>query len=90
MTPERDGFHWLQHRIESTPQPVQWIAEIDAWASGAAYPPESVVELGWRYLGPCLLPAKHAARVAEAKREGMREAAEIDAFVAELIDRRDA
>lgn len=72
---ERDGWHWLHHRIESKPQPVEWVAEIDAWASGAAYSPEGVVELGWRYRGPCLTPAEVAAREAAARREGIEAAA---------------
>ena len=75
QNPERDGWHWLHHRIESTPQPVRWIAEIDAWASDAAYSPEGVIELGWRYRGPCLTPAEVAAREAAARREGIEAAA---------------
>lgn len=62
--PERDGWHWLQFN-DDRPIPLAWIAEIDAWASGAAYTPEGVVELGWRYRGPCLTPAEVSDTLAE-------------------------
>lgn len=79
LEPQRDGWHWLQFN-DDRPIPTAWIAEIDAWASGAAYSPEGVVELGFRYVAPCLTPAEVAARVAAARREGVEAAlAAVDA-----------
>lgn len=86
LNPERDGWHWLQHRIESKPVPHVWVAEIEAWSSGAAYSPEGVVELGWRYLGPCLTPAEVTALVVAARREEREAcASEADKVASGLI-----
>jgi hypothetical protein len=68
QSPERDGWHWLQFG-DDRPIATAWVAELNAWASGAAYSPDGVVELGFRYIGPCLLPSEVAAQVEAARRE---------------------
>ncbi len=81
LNPERDGWHWLHHPEDLRPIATPWVAEISAWCSGAAYSPQGVVELGFRYLGPCLTPAEVAALGKAWRRDGMEEAAKIaDAF----------
>jgi hypothetical protein len=69
---ERNGWHWLGD--DRNPQPVLWLAEFASWADGTMHSPQSVVGLGFRYLGPCLLPSEVAARV-EAERRDERDAA---------------
>jgi hypothetical protein len=71
QNPERDGWHWLGD--DRRPQPVLWLAEFASWADGTMHSPQSVVGLGFRYLGPCLLPSEVAAQV-EAARRDEREA----------------
>lgn len=74
LNPERNGWHWLQHPEDLRPMVTGWDAELQGWPSGALYSPQGVVDLGFRYLGPALLPAEVAAREAAAA-EAMREAA---------------
>lgn len=73
--PERDGWHWLHHPEDLRPVVQPWSAEHGAWISGAMHSPRGVVDLGFCYLGPALLPAEVAAREAAAA-EAMREACE--------------
>lgn len=78
LNSERDGWHFLHHPEDLRPCVVAWDASIAAWCSGAAHSPHGVVELGYRYLGPCHTPAEVSALVAAARREGAaaeREAA---------------
>lgn len=72
--PEQDGWHWLHHPEDLRPVVQPWSAEHGAWGSGALHSPQGVVDLGFRYLGPALLPAEVADREAAAA-EAMREAA---------------
>jgi hypothetical protein len=72
---ERDGWHWLGD--DRNPQPVLWLAEFASWADGTMHSPQSVVGLGFRYLGPCLLPSEVAARLEAARREEREENAEL-------------
>lgn len=71
MNPERDGWHWLDECAR------EWSAIDQAWLDHAGDPIFMVPYERFRYFGPCLTPAEAAARVAEARREGMREAAGI-------------
>jgi hypothetical protein len=73
--PELDGVHWLQFG-DDRPIATAWVAELVAWASGAAYSPDGVVELGFRYIGPCLLPSEVAAQVEAARRDEREACAE--------------
>lgn len=69
QNPERDGWHWLHHPEDIRPIVQPWDAEYASWISGAMYSPQGVVDLGFRYLGPALLPAEVAAREAAAAEE---------------------
>lgn len=70
---ERDGWHWLHHPEDLRHVPTPWDAAHAAWCSGGMHSPQGVVDLGYRYLGPCLTPAEVAAREAAAAL-AMREA----------------
>ncbi len=73
-SPERDGWHWLHHPEDLRPMVTPWNAELQGWPSGALHSPQGVVDLGFRYLGPCLTPAEVAAALAQAERRGMDRA----------------
>lgn len=80
LNPERDGWHFLHHPEDLRPVPTPWDAAHAAWCSGGMHSPRGVIDLGYRYLGPCQTPAEVAALVAAARREGaeaMREAAAV-------------
>jgi hypothetical protein len=72
LNPERDGWHWfvrgdfyslaLWHRGHFTFQ------DTTAW-------PEEFSQLDMAYVGPCLTPAEMEARVKEARRHALEEAA---------------
>lgn len=70
--PERDGWHWLHHPEDLRPMVQPWNAELGGWVSGALRSPQGVVDLGFRYLGPALLPTEVAAREAAAAAEAGR------------------
>jgi hypothetical protein len=73
---ERDGCHWLLG-WNNTPFVAEWDAASADWSwAGGDESCVGVVAAGWRYLGPCLTPAEVEARVAEARREALEEAAE--------------
>jgi hypothetical protein len=81
LHPERDGVHWLLSAPQLTPRfpsGMAWVASWNAWKVGnGRVSPEAIAANGWVYQARCLTPAEVAARVAEARREGMREAAAI-------------
>lgn len=84
QNPERDGWHWLHHPEDLRPMVQPWNAELGGWVSGALHSPQGVVDLGFRYLGPALLPTEVATQIEQARRQGaeaMREAA------ARVVDR---
>jgi hypothetical protein len=82
MNPERSRWHWLLWHGNEHPTPVEWTAgKVPVWDTGARFVSPEEMARHRSYLGPCLTPAEVAARVAEAKREGMREAAGIAARV---------
>lgn len=79
LHPERDGWHWLHHPEDLRPMVTGWQAELHGWPSGGLHSPQVIVDLGYRYLGPALLPAEVAALVAEARAKALEEAAaEVD------------
>jgi hypothetical protein len=81
--PERDGWHWLGD--DRNPQPVLWLAEFASWTDGTMHSPQSVVGLGFCYIGPCLLPSEVAAQIEAARREGIAAAAtELRAIAARM------
>jgi len=72
LNPERDGWHWLKHPEDLRPCPVGWDAMHSAWCGGGMHSSRGIIELGYTYLGPLILPADHAAAVeaaAQAERE---------------------
>jgi hypothetical protein len=77
--PDADGWHWLlvAHGI-GHPFPMLWAADGRMWDAGdAGWAHYEDIATRWRYLGPCLTPADHAAAVQaerEAAAEAMREA----------------
>lgn len=78
--PERDGWHWLHHAEDLRPCPTPWDADHAAWCSGGMHSPRGVVDLGYRYLGPCLTPAEVAAQRDAAWRAGVGAAAGVAAL----------
>ena len=54
LHPERDGWHFLHHPEDLRPAPIPWDAAHQAWCSGGMHSPQGVLDLGYRYLGPCL------------------------------------
>lgn len=100
LHPERDGRHWLHHPEDIRPIVQPWDAEHASWISGAMHSPQGVVDLGFRYLGPCLLPEEVAAREAAAAAEEREACALIavergawasnDADAESLVDRLEA
>lgn len=88
--PERDGWHWLHHPEDLRPCPAPWDAAHAAWCGGGMHSPQGVVDLGYHYLGPALLPAEVAAREAAAERRGIgRAAALVAAFRANVQNELD-
>jgi len=67
--PDADGWHWLlvAHGI-GHPFPMLWAADGRMWDAGdAGWAHYEDIATRWRYLGPCLTPADHAA-AAQAER----------------------
>lgn len=82
--PERTRPHelWnLPHNGGLGPTFWTWDADGQFWTLGFYMKHPEGAAAAWRYVGPCLTPAEVAARVAEAKADGMREAAGIAAQV---------
>ena len=69
---ERDGWHWVLPQGWTTPFVAQWINGANMWVgNGSQILWRTAAKRGWRYIGPCSTPAKVAARVAAARREGI-------------------
>ena len=89
LNPERDGWHWVKPKIspkggiqlidESAPRPMPWnivspLSHEPAW-NGVMEPKHA--DDAWQYIGPCLTPAEVDARVKQARRDALEEAARI-------------
>jgi hypothetical protein len=82
LNPERDGWHWLVrgdfyslalwHRGHFTFQ------DTTAW-------PEEFSQLDMTYAGPCLTPAEVEARVQQAGRDALQEAAQLARHYATIV-----
>ena len=82
LNPEREGWHWVQRADKGfvpSPRIILWT---DDWTSGqfswdAIGYSDDERKLGrdFRYLGPVLTPAEVEARVQQARRDAMEEAA---------------
>jgi len=76
LNPERDGWHWgerdggLEPRFWSSGQ-QSWAGARNSWIT-----PKMLAAL-FDYAGPCFTPAEVDARVSQAKREALEEAARV-------------
>lgn len=79
LNPERDGWHWVQ-APHAKPEIVLWLSRTERWLGhGYKVRPPTLINRGYRYLGPCLTPAEVAAQVAaavEAEREACGKVAD--------------
>jgi|688.fasta_scaffold286485_2 hypothetical protein len=85
LNPERDGWHWRRScNVGRQPVARYWCAPEKVWQDG----PTTYVTIGIAsqdyYLGPALTPAEVDARIKEARREALEEAARV---AEELIGR---
>ena len=76
LNPERSGWHWVHHPEDLRAFPCAWDSDHAAWCSGGMHSPQGLLDLGYRYAGPCLTPAEHAAALADARAEALEEAAD--------------
>jgi hypothetical protein len=89
LNPEQDGWHWVKPKIspkggiqlidESAPRPMPWnivspLSHEPAW-NGVMEPKHA--DNAWQYIGPCLTPAEVDARVKQARRDALEEAASL-------------
>jgi hypothetical protein len=84
LNPERDQFHWLIRKNGQCPEAWRWDPDADgcgtecsgAWAESEGDGQPEDMGKWYRYLGPCLTPAEVDARVKQAKRDALEEAAQ--------------
>lgn len=74
FNPERDGWHWLKHPEDLHPVMMGWISELQGWSFGRRHSPKGIVDMGYQYLGSTLLPAEVAAKIEQARRDGIEAA----------------
>ena len=84
LNPEQSGWHWVQRVDKGFVQSPRIILWTDDWTSGqfswdAIGYSDDERKLGrdFRYLGPALTPAEVDARVKEARRDALEEAARL-------------
>jgi hypothetical protein len=79
LNPERDGWHWLVCPLKHDVFPRFWRAAGEAqncrWAAKWLYSRNDWNPKECTYLGPALTPAEVEARVAQARRDALEEAA---------------
>jgi hypothetical protein len=80
LNPKKSRYHWVvfpktKHWPQGKIQIGRWCAEEETWEeiSDCSLSPADLAN--WRYLGPCLTPAEVDARVKEARRDALEEAA---------------
>jgi hypothetical protein len=74
LNPERNGWHWVQRLAKNEkPRVEEWTGS--GWWTCPKFggPQNNLTD--WRYLGPCLTPAEVEARVKQARRDALEEAA---------------
>jgi hypothetical protein len=83
LNPDQEGWHWVQ-RVDKgfvpNPRVILWT---DDWTSGQfswdaigySSAPEQKLGRDFRYLGPAITPAEVDARVKQARRDALEEAA---------------
>ena len=80
LNPERDGWHWLEETIAT--ECFFWRAKPflgegrGCWEMKGTDDDFAPHEIAiWRYIGTCLTPAEMDARIAQARRDALEEAA---------------
>jgi hypothetical protein len=74
LNPERDGWHWVADKDGIGKPWVEYWNGRDSWAPISATP--NFICWHWRYIAPVLTPAEVGARVAQARRDALEEAAQ--------------
>jgi hypothetical protein len=76
LNPERDGWHWCER--DGGLEPRFWSSGQQLWAGvrNSWITPKMVAAL-FNYAGPCLTPAEVDARVQQARRDALEEAAQV-------------
>ncbi len=73
LNPEQRGWHWFS--CQNMPFLVFWNGEVlQDSLSGQRIKPD-VLSPVYSYLGPCLTPTEVEARIATARKDGMKDAA---------------
>ena len=81
LNPDQEGWHWLEYigpgsgKIIVTPNMHKWTGSYWVSQGGGGGTLPGYYEKNYRYLGPCLTPAEVDARVAQARRDALEEAA---------------
>jgi hypothetical protein len=75
QNPEREGWHWVQHR-DNAPEVLNW-SPLRDWHYEGDWVYPGFIGQNYRYIGPCLTPAEIEARVAQARREALEDAARL-------------
>jgi len=80
VNPERDGWHWLEWMDYCGTKPTgmidQFKWERDGYWDRTTHRSARYWAC-WRYIGPCLTPAEVDARVQQARRDALEEAAQV-------------
>ena len=82
LNPERDGWHWLKTGRDGL-TPWFWVEDQGnegcfGWETeDDIYSAENMAFGETSYLGPCLAPAEVDARIAQARRDALEEAAQM-------------
>jgi hypothetical protein len=73
LNPERDGWHWVKRIGQKQAHIERWIGS--HWWLGPSFGGAKTNIEKYEYLGPALTPAEVEARVAQARRDALEEAA---------------
>jgi hypothetical protein len=76
LNPEREGAHRLRHSESGLERDALWLSG-GTWLDGDGSFGIPHAAAFYTYLGPCLTPAEVEARVAQAKRDALEEAARV-------------
>jgi hypothetical protein len=84
LNPDQEGWHWVQ-RVDKgfVPSPRiilwtdDWTSRQFSWDAIGYEADERRLGRDFRYLGPCLTPAEVDARVKQARRDALEEAARV-------------
>jgi hypothetical protein len=76
LNPERDGWHWLRYEHDGYVEISAFLWERDGYWVKSRHVHYSEWVGRWTYAGPVLTPAEVEARVKEAQRDALEEAAQ--------------